>query len=493
MPEGCFPYLASTWSAAQFFHQLTPEHPYLSPCHTPTKSIELRPGAHLDNYNKLIDKITNRTAKTAVVGLGYVGLPQALYHAQAGYDVTGIERMPHRVADINQGRSYIDDVSSEDISAVVESGNLHATSEFTSVGDVDVITVCVPTPLDRHKQPDTSYIEFVLDQSRPFLRAGQLVILESTTYPGTTVDVVLPKLEPSKLEVGKDIFVAYSPERIDPGNTSYPPNEIPRVVAGITPRCLEVATAFYEQILRAPVVPVSSPDVAEMTKLFENVFRVVNVSLVNELAQLCERMDIDVWEVIDAAKTKPYGFMAFYPGPGVGGHCIPIDPFYLSWKAREHDFTTRFIELAGAINDDMPAYVVTKITEILNDHGKPLKGSKVLILGVAFKPDVADARESASVKVAEGLIRHGAEVSYHDPYFPSMILGGEGYKSVPLTADYLRAQDAVVIASDHTNVDYELIASNSPLVYDTRNALKGNTSQNIFRLGGPKVAAARVK
>lgn len=438
-----------------------------------------------DSYLTLRSGITNRSLSAIVIGLGYVGLPLAALVAGAGFHVTGIERTKARVSSVNRGRSYIEDLSDEELIPLVRGDRLSATSEFSSVSEAGVVAICVPTPLDDDKNPDTSYIEHVVDHASPYWREGQLVLLESTTYPGTTEEVILPRLKERGLEVGRDIFLAFSPERIDPGNKALPPKEIPRIVGGVTENCTELAKLFYEQVLNASVFPVSSPKVAEMTKLFENVFRVVNVSLVNELAQLCERMKIDVWEVIAAAETKPYGFMPFYPGPGVGGHCIPIDPFFLSWKAREYDFTTRFIELAGQINDSMPSYVTQQIAEVLSGYGKAVKGSKTLMLGVAFKRDIADTRESAAVKVAAELLRHGAQISYHDPYVDTVAIDGRQFDSVPLSDENLDRSDLVVIGTDHSQLDYSLVVERSPLIYDTRNALKGFAGPHIHRLGAP--------
>ena len=442
----------------------------------------------MDSYHSLVSRIRERSLSTVIIGLGYVGLPLAALVAQAGFQVTGIERKPGRVSSVNRGRSYIEDLTDDDLEPLVRSGRLSATSEFSSISKAGVVAICVPTPLDQNKNPDTSYIEHVIEHSLPEWHRGQLVLLESTTYPGTTEEVILPRLQALGLEVGKDIFLAFSPERIDPGRKDLPLDGIPRVVGGITERCTEVARLFYEQVFTTPVFTVSSPRVAEMTKLFENVFRVVNVSLVNELAQLCERMNIDVWEVIDAAKTKPYGFMPFYPGPGVGGHCIPIDPFFLSWKAREYGFATRFIDLAGQINDGMPSYVVQQITEVLNRHGKALKGSKTLVLGVAFKRGVADTRESAALKVAARLLEQGAVLSYHDPFVPTVPINGHKFDSVQLSAENLSSSDVVVIGTDHSDVDYSLVAECGRLIYDTRNALNGFRGKHIHRLGAPEFA-----
>jgi len=351
------------------------------------------------------------------------------------------------------------------------------------ISDVAVVTICVPTPLDKNKQPDTSYIEGVLEQSLPYLHKGQLVVLESTTYPGTTEEVILPRIESHGFKVGEDVFLAFSPERVDPGNDRYKTKNTPKVVGGVTPTCTEMAATLYEQILDGEVCRVSSPRVAEMTKLLENIFRIVNISLVNELALLCEKMNIDIWEVIEAAKTKPFGYMPFYPGPGLGGHCIPLDPFYLSWKAKEYDFPTRFIELAGQINDAMPYHVVERAMELLNKEGKALNGAKVLLLGMAYKRDIDDLRESPALKVARLLADRGAMLSYHDPFIASIDGNGLNMKSAPLTSDVLETQDLVIITTAHTNVDYKMVVNHAQLILDTRNALAGYDNEKIYRLG----------
>ena len=431
----------------------------------------------------LKERIEKREANIAVIGLGYVGLPLAVEKARAGFTVVGIERNPNRVAMVNRGESYIVDVSAGDLKAVVDSGKLRATEDFSVIETSDVITICVPTPLDRNKQPDTVYIEHVVERSLLHLHPGQLVILESTTYPGTTEEVVAPRIESRGLKVGEDVFLAFSPERVDPGNPRYKVRNTPKVVGGVTPECTDLAASLYEQVLDGGVFRVSSPRVAELTKLLENVFRIVNISLVNELALLCERMGIDIWEVIEAAKTKPFGYMPFYPGPGLGGHCIPLDPFYLSWKAKEYDFTTRFIELAGQINDAMPRHVVERAMELLNENGKPLNGARVLLLGVAYKKDIADLRESPALKIAKILRDRGAIVSYHDPYVPEVKLGEDTIENLPLTEETLRSQDLVIITTAHTNVDYKLVVAASPLVFDTRNATAGVSAPNLTRLG----------
>lgn len=437
------------------------------------------------HFEQLTERIEQRSAHTVVIGLGYVGLPFALLHARSGYEVTGIERNPVRVDAVNAGTSYIEDVEDSALGAVVKAGQLTATSAFEPIAGADIVSICVPTPLTAQRVPDVSYIERTLEHAREHWHAGQLVIVESTTYPGATEEILVPFFTALGLTPGEEIFIAFAPERIDPGQSAAETADIPRVVGGVTARCTAAAVEFYGQLLEAEVFAVSSPRVAEMTKLFENVFRVVNVSLVNELAQLCDRMEIDVWEVIEAAKTKPFGFMPFYPGPGIGGHCIPVDPFFLAWKAREFGFTTRFIELAGEINDSMPLYIVQQAAELLNEHSKPVRGAKVLLLGVAFKKDVADTRSSAAIAVAERLLVMGADVSYHDPLVASTNLGGHECHSQELTPELLRDTDLVVVTTDHSAVDYALVAEAAPLIYDTRNALAGRSAPNLRRLGAP--------
>jgi len=443
----------------------------------------------VDQYvpaEELLQKIEGHRAQVAVIGLGYVGLPLAVEKAKAGFTVVGLDRNANRVAMVNRGENYIPDILAYELAEVVKAKKLRATQDFSVISDVDVITICVPTPLDKNKQPDTSYIEGVVEQSIPFIHKGQLIVLESTTYPGTTEEVILPRIESRGFKVGQDVFLAFSPERVDPGNKRYKTKNTPKVVGGVTPECTKVATALYEQVLEGKVFPVSSPRVAEMTKLLENIFRIVNISLMNELALLCEKMKIDIWEVIEAAKTKPFGYMPFYPGPGLGGHCIPLDPFYLAWKAKEYDFTTRFIELAGEINDGMPYHVVEQAMELLNTKGKSLNGSKVMLLGMAYKRDIDDLRESPALKVARLLAERGAELSYHDPYIPKIDVPGLQFESIPLTPANLATQDLVIITTGHTNVDYQQVVENAPLIFDTRNATRGIDSPKIIRLGvGP--------
>jgi UDP-N-acetyl-D-glucosamine dehydrogenase len=437
----------------------------------------------MGSEKRLLERIRSREATIAVIGLGYVGLPLAVEKAKAGFAVVGIERNPNRVAMVNEGESYIPDVLTQDLAKVVESGKLRATTEFSVVADADVITICVPTPLDKNKQPDTSYIEYVVDQSLPYVHSDQLIVLESTTYPGTTEEVIGPRVVSRGLAIGEEVFVAFSPERVDPGNAEYKTKNTPKVVGGITSACTETAATLYEQILDGEVFRVSSPRVAEMTKLLENIFRIVNISLVNELALLCERMRIDIWEVIGAAKTKPFGFMPFYPGPGLGGHCIPLDPFYLSWKAKEYDFTTRFIELAGEINALMPDHVVDRAIEILNTRSKALRGSRVLLLGVAYKRDIDDVRESPAIKIARCLQHRGANISFHDPYVHEISIDGRGLRSVDLSRELLAQQDLVIITTGHSNVDYRSVVEQAELILDTRNATHGLEADNVVRLG----------
>lgn len=409
--------------------------------------------------------------KVSIVGLGYVGLPLALEFAKAGLTVFGIEQNPVKVEKINQGESYIEDVDSKELLNVVSSGRLKAYTEFYPVKDSDAIVICVPTPLTIHKEPDISYIVKVTGEISRFLKRGQLVVLESTTYPGTTEEVVLPILEKSGLKAGEDFFLAFSPERVDPGNREFTMRDIPKVVGGINKESTELAGKLYSYITDK-VYPVSSPKVAEMEKLLENIFRLVNISFINELALLCQRMNIDIWEVISAASTKPYGFMPFYPGPGLGGHCIPIDPFYLSWKAKEYDFDVRFIELAGEINDSMPYYIVDMVMKALNTHKKALNGSKILVIGVAYKPNVADPRESPALKIIPELENLGALVEYYDPYIEEIKIQNKPHRSIELTEDKVKDSDCILILTDHNCVDYNLIYNNSQLIVDTRNALR---------------------
>jgi UDP-N-acetyl-D-glucosamine dehydrogenase len=429
----------------------------------------------------LIEKIRRREARCGVIGLGYVGLPLALEFARAGFEVTGIDLDERKVEAIAAGRSYIVDTKDEEIREQVARGKFRATSDFSVIRDLDTINICVPTPLRKTKDPDLTYIVSAVNEIRQYLRRGQLVILESTTYPGTTDEVVRPALESAGLEAGKDFALAFSPERIDPGNKQFTTKNIPKVVGGHTAMCTAVAQALYEQSVET-VIPVSSTQVAEMVKLLENTFRSVNIGLVNEIAMMCGALAINVWEVIDAAKTKPFGFMPFYPGPGLGGHCIPIDPFYLSWKAKINGFDARFIELAGAINEGMPRYVVEKITDALNRNRKSVRDSRVHILGVAYKAGVNDIRESPALSVMKILADKGAVLSYSDPYIPAIHEDGFDLTSIELSNGYLGNVDCVVILTDHKEIDYGQIVKTAPLVVDTRNALKGREAAHIVRL-----------
>jgi len=431
----------------------------------------------------LIARSRNREAQVAIVGLGYVGLPLAVAMAESGFHVVGIDKDEKRIASLQSGESSTSDVSAIRLRKAIKSRSLELTRDFAQVESSDAIIICVPSPLTKHREPDTSYIVEATESITPHLRKGQLIVLESTSYPGTTEELIKPRLEARGFEIGKDIYLAFSPERVDPGNKKYTLQAVPKVVGGVTQNCTEVAKVLYEQVIHAGVHTVSSPRAAEMEKLLENIFRNVNIALVNELAQLCDRMDINIWEVIEAAKTKPYGFMPFYPGPGVGGHCIPIDPFYLSWKAREYDFRTHFIELAGEVNTNMPAFVVSKLTRLLNRRQQALNGAKILVLGVAYKADIADTRESPGLRLISLLEREGAAVSYHDPYVPRVSLGGKRYESLVLSEGVLQSMDAVVLVTDHSGFDYDLIADCPNLILDTRNVLENREGKaRISRL-----------
>jgi UDP-N-acetyl-D-glucosamine dehydrogenase len=429
----------------------------------------------------LLERINDGTAVLGVVGLGYVGLPLAIEMAKAGHRVVGFDVTVDKVASVNAGDSYIPDVPTEDLKRLVDAGLIAATTDFSRVAEIDAIAICVPTPLNVMKEPDTSFMESAARSVAPYLHPDMLVTLESTTYPGTTEEIVQPILEAAGLKVGTDLHLAFSPERVDPGNPVFQTRNTPKVVGGVTPRCTDIAVAFYSRFIDT-VVPVSSTRAAEMTKLLENIFRCVNIALMNELLQVSERMGINIWEVVDAAKTKPFGFMPFYPGPGLGGHCIPIDPFYLSWKARQFDFHTEFIELAGKVNENMPYYVVTRLMESLNEARKSLAGSKVLMLGVAYKADIDDMRESPAIKIASLMREKSADIVYHDPWIERFIVDGRDVPSVPLTEAVLSSVDAVVIVTDHTNVDYDAVVRHAPLILDTRNALRGFDGGKVVRL-----------
>jgi len=427
------------------------------------------PSLHID---ALKDKLERRHALVGVVGVGYVGLPLAVEKAKVGFGVIGYDRNPIRVDQIKQGLNYIRDVDDRELAEAVECGKLNASTDFSSLGKCDCIVICVPTPLTANKEPDISYIRHVAGEIAKHLRPGQLVSLESTTYPGTTEDVLLPILSRSGLKVGEDFFLSFSPERVDPGNARYTTKNTSKVVGGVTAACLEVAACFYSQTIET-VIPVSSPRVAEMTKVFENTFRAVNIALVNEMALLCDRLGVSVWEMLDAASTKPFGIMRFDPGPGVGGHCIPLDPFYLAWKAREYDMNVRFIELAGEINWTMPYFVREKIMRALNGIGKSINGSRIFVLGVAYKRDIEDWRESPALKVIDLLGKDGARIDYYDPHVPSFTDEHDVmWHSTPLSSDTLERADAVLILTDHSSVDYASVVEGASLVVDTRNATK---------------------
>lgn len=422
----------------------------------------------------LIDKIKSKEAHIGIIGLGYVGLPIVLRFCEEGFTVIGFDVDHEKVKKINRGRSYIKHIPSGKIRSFVNGKppTLTSTTDMSLLSKVDVAIICVPTPLSAKREPDLSYVENTARDIARNLRPGQLISLESTTYPGTTEEVLLPLFEETGLKVGKDFFLVFSPEREDPGRKDFTTKTTPKVVGGVTKRCLEVGTALYSQVVDR-VVTVSSPREAEMTKLLENIYRSVNIALVNELKVLCQRMGIDIWEVIEAAKTKPFGFTPFYPGPGLGGHCIPIDPFYLTWKAREYDFATRFIELAGEINTHMPYYVIQRVMEALNERGKALKGARVLVLGIAYKKDIDDMRESPSFHIIELLQKKGAMVDYNDPYIPKLpkLRGHDlSMDSVELNEDMLSSYDCVLIITDHSAYDYKWIVEHSRLIVDTRNA-----------------------
>ena len=440
----------------------------------------------------LLEKIESRRARTGVVGLGYVGLPLAVELARSGYHATGIDLDVRKVDAINQGRSYIPDVPDAAVKSLREAGKLDATTDFSVVAQLDTINICVPTPLRKTKDPDMSYIVSAVDAIAKHLHPGMLIVLESTTYPGTTDEVVQPALEATGLKAGVDFFLAFSPERVDPGNPTFQTHNVPKVVGGCTADCARLAGALYSSAIET-IVPVSSTRVAEMVKLLENTFRAVNIGLVNELALMCDRMNIDVWEVVDAAKTKPFGFMAFYPGPGLGGHCIPIDPFYLSWKAKQSGFDPRFIELAGHINSGMPHYVVEKVMDALNTRKKAVNGARVLVAGVSYKRDIDDMRESPALDVMHLLEEKGARVDYADPYVPEVHgrewPGRRDIKAVELQRGTIKQYDCVVIVTDHKVFDYDAIVAEADLVVDTRNAIK-TPHAHVFRLGAPRPQTA---
>ena len=435
------------------------------------------PSAH---FTALAEKIRAKTARVGVVGLGYVGLPLAVEYAKMGYNVTGIDLQSSKVETLNRGTSYIQDVPTSEVESLVKEGKLKATTDFSVIAELDTVNICVPTPLRKTKDPDMSYIVSACEQIAKYFHSGMLVLLESTTYPGTTDELVRPMLERDDIRVGQEFFLCFSPERVDPGNPKFQTKNIPKVVGGTTAACTEMGRLFYSQALET-VVPVSSTQVAEMVKLLENTFRMINIGLVNELAVMCARMGINVWEVIDAAATKPFGFMPFYPGPGLGGHCIPIDPFYLSWKSKQAGIEARFIELAGHVNGQMPHFVVEKVQNALNDASKPLRGSHVHICGAAYKRDIDDVRESPALDIIHLLSQRGARVTYSDPYVPNLRFESLDLKSEDL-ATAAKAADCVVIVTDHKTVDYPALVRDAKLIVDTRNALRSFDSPNIVRL-----------
>jgi len=425
-----------------------------------------------DDADILQEKIKLRSAKTAIIGLGYVGLPLAIEGARAGFSVTGIDLDHKRVEMVNQGATYLVDVTDRELKQVVESGKLVATTDFQCLEESDVIVICVPTPLNLRKEPDVTCIQDAVSEICKHHKKGQLITLESTSYPGTTEELIVRPLRQEGLTPGQDVFIAFAPERLDPGNKSYFTRNIPKVVGGVTDQCLQVACNFYRQII-SEVKPVSSPMVAEMTKILENTYRAVNISLVNELMLFCDQAGIDIWEVIDAAASKPFGIQTFYPGPGIGGHCISVDPFYLSWKAKEYDFHLGFIDWAGRINSRVNQHVVDKVAFALNQRGKCLNGSRILVVGVSYKKDVGDIRESPALTIIEKLLQAKARVKYHDPYVSQIKLSDEAMlKNTPLAENEVADMDCVLIISDHTGINYDWIVEKSSLVVDTRNATK---------------------
>ncbi|MDH3456580.1 MAG: nucleotide sugar dehydrogenase [Gemmatimonadota bacterium] len=419
---------------------------------------------------QLLQKAADRSAVFGVVGLGYVGLPLAIEVAEAGYTVLGFDVKKTVIGQINDGVSHIQDVPTERLRPLVRAGKISATSDMARLSEVDVISICVPTPLSKTKDPDVSFVLAAGKAVTKAVRPGQVVVLESTTYPGTTRELLLPKIEVKGLKIGQDVFLAFSPERVDPGNPTWQTKNTPKVLGGVTPACQRVVLALYEPVFDS-LVPVSSPEAAELVKLLENTFRSINIGLVNEMAMVCDRLGVDVWEVIDAAATKPFGFMKFTPGPGLGGHCIPIDPHYLAWKMRALNYKTRFIEVAGEVNSEMPAFWVRKVVEGLNEDSKAVRGSKVLVIGAAYKKDIDDVRESPALDIIRLLLQQGADVSYHDPFVPQLHEDGIDLSSVALDERALQQADCVVIATDHSNIDYSKVASKARRVVDTRNAL----------------------
>jgi UDP-N-acetyl-D-glucosamine dehydrogenase len=436
-----------------------------------------------NRINLLKKKIQNKEAIIGVVGLGYVGLPLAITFARKGFNVIGIDISEGRVNSINKGVSYISDVTNDELKKIMKGRKLKVTTNFSAVKKLDTVIICVPTPLRKNKKPDMSYIKKAVGKIKNNIQKGQIIVLESTTYPGTTREILLPVLESTGLKEGKDFYLAFSPERIDPGNKIYKTENTPKVIGGISPQSTDIATFLYSKVIKK-VVPVSSADAAEMVKLLENTFRIVNIALVNEITTLCDKFNFDIWEIIDAAKTKPYGFMPFYPGPGCGGHCIPIDPLYLSWKAKEHGFKTKFIDLASHVNEHMPSYVVGKTEKILSESGKGLNNANVLIIGVAYKKDVKDLRESPAIEVIKILKKKKANVSYYDPYFPYFKINGIDMKPISLNKKTLKTFDIAILLADHSNMDYKFFTEHLKQILDTRNIFfkLGIKSENIHKL-----------
>ncbi len=431
----------------------------------------------------LKEKLLNKTATLGVIGLGYVGLPLAVEKAKAGFKTIGFDIQESKVEMVNAGKNYIGDVVNEDLEVIVNSGLLSATTDFAQVAKADCVCICVPTPLDEHQQPDISYVKSSAESIVPHMHKDMLIILESTTYPGTTEELLKPIFETSGFKCGIDFFLAFSPERVDPGNLIYNTKNTPRVVGGITPKCTDIASTLYESILEASIHRVSSPAIAEMEKILENTYRNINIGLVNELAILCNKMGINIWEVIEAAKSKPYGFQAFYPGPGLGGHCIPLDPYYLSWKAREYGFHTSMIESSMMVNDRMPEYCAERSAKILNRYNKAMNGSRILVLGVAYKQDIDDYRESPAIKVIKELEKEGAQVIYFDPYVTEYrAYGGVKKGESELTAELIKSVDLVIVATAHTNVDYELVQKHAKIIFDTKNAMKNIVNRGNIEL-----------
>jgi len=437
----------------------------------------------MDFKTKLIQKFENRTANISVIGMGYVGLPMAHLAATQGFKVIGIDVDAPRVDKVNKGDSYILDVPTDVLKPLVESGHISATTDYSVIKEADVVLITVPTPLNKTGDPDMSFILDSIEKMKPYLHKGLLVALESTTYPGTTEELFVPMAEKAGLTLGEDIFISFSPERVDPGNETFTTKNTPKVVGGITPNCTDVAFKYYDSVVDT-AVPVSSTTAAEMVKLYENTFRAINIGLVNELAIICNLLKVDVWEIVDAAKTKPFGFMPFYPGPGLGGHCIPIDPSYLAWRMRTLQYKTRFIDLATEINTKMPEYVISRAMELLNEKGMALKGSKVMLLGLSYKNDIDDLRESPALDVFTLLKDKGGDIIYHDPYCPVMKTEDGSVNSVDLTEDVVRKQDIIIITTGHKNVDYSMVINNASLVFDTRNVTRNleKKTDNVFYL-----------